>query len=303
MPSERIPGLVSVVVPIFNAERFLEEAIRSVLAQTYSKWELLLVDDGASDSSPSIARRYQEADPSRVRSLHHPERKNFGVCTTRNLGIAQSRGEFVAFLDADDLWLPEKLEQQVALLRSQPEAGLVYGRSIYFEDGAEQSTQHVPALAPGGKLYRPPELLKLSYPLGKAGAPCPSSFLARPEALQKVGGFEESFNRMQVFEDQAFLAKVYLNVAVFVADATWDKYRCHAMSCWNRARRDGSEESMRQRYLSWLHEYLRRMQVADPEIWQSVRKLNWPYQHPWMARAKRLASRAAKRVLGQRSHA
>jgi glycosyltransferase involved in cell wall biosynthesis len=294
--SERVPGLVSVVVPIFNAQPFLDETIPSVLAQSYAHWELLLIDDGSSDDSSEIAQRYQKSDPTRIRCFAHPSRKNEGVCATRNLGIAQSRGEFVAFLDADDLWLPEKLEQQVAILRAHSDVGLLYGRSIYFEEGADKTIEHVPALAPGEKIYRPPELLKLNYPLGTAGAPCPSSFLARPEALAKVGGFEERFNRRQAFEDQAFLAKIYLNVPVFVSDAIWDKYRCHPISYSYRALRAGEIDRARPNYLQWLSEYLHSMNVDDPEIWQAMARSMWPFRHPYLARMQSVARAAAKRI-------
>src|SRR5260370_40898850 len=101
-------GLVSVVVAFYNAERFLAEAIDSVLAQTYTRWELLLVDDGSSDSGQEIARRYATQYPGRIQCLEHPGHRNLGMCTSRNLGARHSRGEYIAGLDSDDVWLPRK---------------------------------------------------------------------------------------------------------------------------------------------------------------------------------------------------
>src|SRR5262249_36292098 len=127
-----IKPLVSIIIPFLNAEKFLQETIESVFTQTYTNWEILLVDDGSIDSSTSIAQRYAEQSPSEVRYLEHANHQNQGVCASRNLGVSKARGKYIALLDADDVWLPHKLEQQVAILESQPEAGMVYGASQYW---------------------------------------------------------------------------------------------------------------------------------------------------------------------------
>src|SRR5213594_1272983 len=124
--------LVSVVIIFLDAGRFLEEAIESVFAQTYEEWELLLVDDGSTDKSRSIAERYVVQYPAKVRCLEHEGHQNRGMSASRNLGIAHTKGEYIAFLDADDVWLPHKLEQQVAIMDSQPAAAMVYGATQYW---------------------------------------------------------------------------------------------------------------------------------------------------------------------------
>src|SRR5947199_3249480 len=124
--------LVSVVIIFLDAERFLDEAIGSVFAQTYREWELLLVDDGSTDTSRNIALRYAEKHPDKVRYLAHSGGQNRGMSASRNLGIAHAKGGYIAFLDADDVWLPNKLEHQVALLESQPAAGMVYGPTEWW---------------------------------------------------------------------------------------------------------------------------------------------------------------------------
>jgi glycosyltransferase involved in cell wall biosynthesis len=107
-------GLVSCIVPVFNGERYLAETLDSVLQQTYRPLEILVCDDGSTDGSADIAAGY--GDP--VRYLRQ---SNAGSTSARNLGLAAARGEFVAFLDADDLWHPEKLARQVVLFDSWPE--------------------------------------------------------------------------------------------------------------------------------------------------------------------------------------
>ena len=100
--------LVSVVIPVYNAERYIEETLASVLAQTYPQVEIIAVDDGSGDRSVEILRRYGE----RVRVF---TQQNAGAAAARNRGVQEARGKWIAFLDADDLWVPDKLEKQLAL--------------------------------------------------------------------------------------------------------------------------------------------------------------------------------------------
>jgi len=99
-------ALVSVIMPAFNAEKFIAESIESVVAQTYPNWELVVVDDGSTDGTAKIIKRYQAAEP-RIKYFYQ---KNARQGIAKNLGISESYGEYIAFLDADDLWLPEKLD-------------------------------------------------------------------------------------------------------------------------------------------------------------------------------------------------
>src|SRR5678816_2796983 len=95
--------------------------------RTYSDWELLLVDDGSIDRSTAIAKEYRDRYPEQVRYFEHASHSNRGKSTSRNLGLEKATGRYIAFLDADDVFLPQKLERQVALLKANPDAGMVYG--------------------------------------------------------------------------------------------------------------------------------------------------------------------------------
>lgn len=106
--------LISVIMPAYNAGRFLEEAIRSVMDQTVTDWELLVLDDGSTDDTLVIAQRMAQLDD-RIRVL--PNEQNMGVACTRNRGFDLCRGEYVALLDSDDVWYPQKLETQLTLMR------------------------------------------------------------------------------------------------------------------------------------------------------------------------------------------
>lgn len=275
--------LVSVTIPFLNGERFLVEAIESILGQTYSRWELFLVDDGSTDRSTAIARDYAARSPESIHYLEHPGHCNLGLPCSRNLGVRNSTGKYLAFLDSDDIWLPQALEQLVSQMEIHPEAGLICAPSEYWydwdKDGKSGQKNFIQPLAPGGRVYYPPVLLKSCYPLGNYGAPCPSSFLLRRAAFDHVGGFEECFNPRthQLFEDQAFLAKIYLSVAVFVGDNCLSKYRRHPSCMSSVIEKANLDDAERRFYFRWLRRFLIQNAVRDPGIWCKVIRQTWPY--------------------------
>lgn len=123
-------ALVSVIMNCLNCEKYLKEAIDSVYAQTSNNWEIIFWDNASTDRSADIARSYD----SRLRYFRGEQTVNLGEA--RNLALEQARGEFIAFLDCDDLWMPEKLEKQLPLF-NDPEVGLVFSDSIIFNDLGE----------------------------------------------------------------------------------------------------------------------------------------------------------------------
>lgn len=277
-------GLVSVIMIFLNAEKFVQEAIESVLAQTYDNWELLLVDDGSTDSSTEIAKRYADQYPEKVHYLEHEGHQNKGMSATRNLGVRHANSEYIAFLDADDVWLPHKLDRQVSILNSHPEVGMVYGSPQYWYSWTgnpeDLERDYVPDLGiQAGCVFEAPKLTTLLYPLGKSSAPCPSDLLMRREVIEQAGGFEESFRReYQLYEDQAFLAKVYLKESVFVASECWDKYRIHPDSCVAKITEEGKYHSVRLFFLNWLEEHLSEKGIKDVDVWDELQKAFRPYR-------------------------
>src|SRR5262249_43659184 len=121
----RSEDLVTVIVIFLDEARFIREAIDSVFAQTHQQWELLLVDDGSRDQSSGIARSIADQHPEKIWYLEHAGHQNLGMSASRNLGIRHAKGKYIAFLDADDVWWPVKLEQQLAILRAYPSAEMV----------------------------------------------------------------------------------------------------------------------------------------------------------------------------------
>jgi glycosyltransferase involved in cell wall biosynthesis len=157
---------VSIIIIFWNAAKFINEAIGSVLAQTYDDWELLLVDDGSTDASTNIAVSYLEQYPSKVRYLEHEGHQNRGMSASRNLGVRNAKGKYLAFLDSDDVWLPRKLYEQIRILDSQPAADMVYGpcHAWYGWTGnsVDICSDRIPNLRVQlNRLYNPPKLIKL----------------------------------------------------------------------------------------------------------------------------------------------
>jgi glycosyltransferase involved in cell wall biosynthesis len=280
--------LVSVVVNFLDAEPFIQEAIASVFAQTYGAWELLLVDDGSSDGSTAVARHYAEEHPARVRYLEHPGHANLGTSASRNLGSRHSRGKYIAFLDADDVWLPRKLEQQVAILDTHPEAAMVYGLDQWWHSWTQRPEDRGrdfvhPLGVPANTVIEPPALILLFFLIQRATIPNPSSILVQREILEQVSGFEEKFRGL--YDEQAFYAKVCLRAPVFAANACWSRYRQHPDSIVALARKGGQEYSTRLAFLRWLAAYLTEQRVAEPEIWKALRRQLRRYRHPKLARS------------------
>lgn len=174
-PAEK--GLVSVVIPVFRRADYLQQALASVLAQTYAPLEILVVDDASGEEFVS-----QYHIPPQARLLRLPI--NGGPSAARNLGCAEARGEFIAFLDSDDAWLPQKLARQVADLTSHPEFGLTY---CHFEE--VDSDMRSLGSHPRVKWPHPDSLRAcLRSPTIKS----PSTVLLRRNALETAGGFDPS---------------------------------------------------------------------------------------------------------------
>ena len=182
--------LVSVVCPAYNCERFIEPALQSVFAQSYRPIEVIVVDDGSTDSTPALVRNYRE-----VCYLHQMNR---GPSAARNRGICSARGEFVAFLDLDDLWMPEKLAKQMATLESCPEAALVFSDMRLFDSAGHDK------LTMFQKYRLTPDFFGDESVVDRGVAKLvimnfipTASVLVRKATLIEVGGFDEKFRKSE----------------------------------------------------------------------------------------------------------
>jgi glycosyltransferase involved in cell wall biosynthesis len=167
---------VSVVIPVHNRPRLVAEAVKSVLEQSYRDFELLVVDDGSTDDTVEVLRGFGED----IR-LHLQSHK--GVSAARNLGIDLAAADWIAFLDSDDLWLPDKLEEQVAYLNSEPECRIVYTDEIWIRNGRRVNPKQKHRKESGWIFPRSLELCLIS----------PSSVMIHRSVFDHLGRFDESF--------------------------------------------------------------------------------------------------------------
>jgi glycosyltransferase involved in cell wall biosynthesis len=303
MPETLPAPTVSVIVPLWNAQPFLPAALESVFSQTFRGWELVLVDDGSTDGSAELAGAYAARTPERVRYLQHPDRGHRGVAASRNLGVRHARGRYVAFLDADDVWFPAKLERQLMILEAEPRAAMIDSPAQVWHSWSEtpedRERDYVvnPFSDPG--LVAPPALL-LHQLANAPDLPTLSTVLIRREALDRVGGFDESFPAaVQKWEDTAFLSKVHLKESVFVMTECLSRIRRHQNSLRAIMSRTGHIREGRLAYLGWLERHLRRYSVDEPGIWQAHRRAVWRFRHPVLAAARQDLSPVS--VTGARS--
>jgi hypothetical protein len=214
----RTEARVSVIMAFLDAEPFIEEAIDSVLAQTFQDWELLLVDDGSRDASSKIARRFAAADPERIRYLSHEDFGNRGPSASRNLALGRAEGEYVAILDADDIWEPRRLEKQVAFLDAQPDVALVGSWYTEIDSGGRV----------GRRATKPCSDLDIRWAMLFY---CPflhsTVTFRREPVLEQVGGYDES---LRTSEDYQLWQRVAARFPVANVPDALVRYRVHDRS-------------------------------------------------------------------------
>jgi glycosyltransferase involved in cell wall biosynthesis len=208
---------VSVIIPVYNSEKYLSEAIESVLAQTYQAFELIIIDDGSSDRSREIATSYP--------MVNYIYQQNSGVAAARNKGIKIAKGDFLAFLDADDLWMPEKLALQMEAFARDPSLEIVTG---YVEQFIS------PELAP--EIAR-----KYSFPDRPLQGYSPGAITIRRNTFKKTGLFHEDFQGGEAISWFAYLLEQ--DVKMFCIPEVVTKRRIHGgnISLQNK---DGKEKTI-----------------------------------------------------------
>jgi glycosyltransferase involved in cell wall biosynthesis len=271
--------LISIITCFLNEGRFIEEAIKSVLHQEYTHWELFLIDDGSSDKSTDIAKMYANKYPDKIIYLDHEEHANKGVSASRNRALNIASGEYIAVLDADDFWLPQFLSNVIVIMEHQ-KASMVCEASKYWkswkEDG-EKINKVIPVGAEENKLYSPLELMCELYPLGKGGAPSPCAILMKKDVLKRHGGFNEAFG---LYEDQIFLTKFYINEYVYISSSCHNWYRIREGSVVHTYRTTGKYFQERGKYLIWLEQYLLENNINSLQIQEQLNRAFLPYRRP-----------------------
>lgn len=255
--------IFSVVMPVLNQERYLAEAIRSVQAQTLEAWELLIVDDGSTDASLSIAETCARLDD-RIRVLRHPGGVRRGAAASRNFAMRAARADWLAFLDGDDLLLPDHLAHHWRARETMPGVRCIYGAARWLFEGT--GTMRDEDLGPFTTGWRePPELVRRVIVQHEGEIPCPSVLTMARDVALAVGGFEEAFD---LFEDQTLWVKVFALHPVAVIAQTGAIYRQHPQSTSARSERGElpgyvSPQEASRRFLHWMRDWLDAEGIAD----------------------------------------
>jgi glycosyltransferase involved in cell wall biosynthesis len=213
---------VSVIMPVYNGDKYIEIAINSVQSQSFEDWELIIVDDGSIDNSLKIATQYSIVDK-RIKTYTHILSKNRGVSASRNLGISHSRGEYIALLDADDVWDKEKLDKQLEVFNNNADVAVVYSQLTTLFN--EKYNDFPEMCGTGNMGVNTNAFEKMVW--DQLWMPN-SSVIFRRIVLSKVSGFNE--NLFYQVEDHLFFTKVvYFYKCYFLKEST-GFYRIHNSS-------------------------------------------------------------------------
>ena len=244
---------VSVIIPAYNAEKHIAKTLDSALAQTYSEFEIIVVDDGSRDQTASIVKQYQETYPEKVRMI---KKENAGPAKARNVGIKASNGEYIAFNDADDLWLPEKLEKQISYFeRQSPQVGMVYTNARKFD---EKGIWTLP------KRYRRKKVEGWIYKdLLKDNMIPNQSVMVRRSCFDEVGFFDES---LDIIEDHDMWIRIAMKYEIAFLEETLSLYREHS-----QGRSKATEKTMN-RKIGVMEKHL-RMASDNIEIEDIIKRV------------------------------
>lgn len=215
-PTTTAPGaspLVSIITPAFNVERFLPDTIASVIAQSLADWEWIIADNASTDGTAALVEDAMRSDP-RIRLVRVPGSSG-RAAGARNAALAEARGRYLAFLDADDLWTPDKLEKQVEWLEDHSEFDAVCTWYELFGD-AERLRSEIRVMRPGGPIGR--------SELRQVGAVLTSTFLMRRELYDEIGGMDEDA-RLKAGEDVEYFCRIIAGYRIYRIPETLTRYR------------------------------------------------------------------------------
>ncbi|MEM6614302.1 MAG: glycosyltransferase [Cyanobacteria bacterium P01_C01_bin.72] len=288
------PSLVSVVLVFYNASVIhLEAAIKSVLAQSYDQWELLLVDDGSNNKSSHLARNYALLFPQHIRYLEHERHLNLGVSASYNLGIEKAAGEYICFLTANQTWLPHKLRHQLSLLQKHPEIGAVFGFlnhssvDVQLNNQAQRRYWNQRLNLALDQVNQPPDLSILLL-LNRRKPFSTSDILLRRQTIELAGKFDLRLNLSYALK--MFLLQICLNTPIFVARQSSMNYVQPLVG--SRTENLDPEidtypdsENLAQRvYWFWLEKLLLADCLNNQALSQLLHHQLFPQKFPWHSR-------------------
>lgn len=210
--------MVSVVIPTYNRALYLRQAIKSVLMQTYKKFEIIVVDDGSTDNTKDVVSQWPQ--------VRYINQENQRIAVARNTGMKNAKGEYIAFLDSDDLWAPEHLQRCVQILEENDHVGLVGGSHAYFNDNGKILKTLVQSASPEGKVLKDMFLKNTPFQT--------STVVMRQNLLSQVGYFNPKVGNGLVGEDYEFFCRIIKHTQVAYVKEILVFYRTHADNITNK---------------------------------------------------------------------
>lgn len=275
--------IVSVVIPMYNVERYIEKSVQSVLAQTYTNFEIVCVDDGCSDGT---LERLQQFSDSRIRIVRQ---ENAGLAAARNTGINAAQGIYIALLDADDFWAPLKLELHVRHLESNPEVGVSYCPSLFVdEEDAPLGIGQFPKLFDIGA-----QDVLCRNPVGNGSAP-----VIRRSVLVEIGKIELEQHRFRMsYFDPTFRQSEDIECWLRIAlDTRWRFEGIKQPLTYYRVNAGGLSANIEKQYQSWQRA-IEKNQVGHEAFFKKWYSLAQAYQERYLARRAVQSGDSAKALL------
>ncbi len=248
---------VSVIIPSYNSVQYISDALESALKQTYQDYEIIVIDDGSTDNIRDVITHYQGKHPQKIRYIYQD---NQGLAVARNTGIKEAKGEFIALLDADDAWYPNRLAEGVRVLESNPDVGLVHAnidkidKNGNYLDTPKRNIQHLT-----GNIFR-------NILLRDAHIACPT-VLFRKACCDTVGLFDEKLTRLGC-EDRELWLRIVQKYKTHYIDAVLAKYRVH-----DKSMSHNEEKMMKARHYV-LDKFLTSNKLLKRRVLASIYKEN-----------------------------
>ncbi len=260
----------SVIIPVYNSENYVAQTLQSVLSQTYSDFEIIIVDDGSTDKSIDICQQFQDA---RIKIIHQ---QNRGLAGARNTGIRHAQGEYLAFIDSDDLWLPEKLAKHMQHFKRSPEVGVSFSRSSFLDDqGKPLGIYQMPKLT-----EIMPEYLFCRNPISNG-----SSVVIRRAVLEAIKFSANLYGEVEDFYfDDSFRQSEDIECWLRIAlQTTWKIAGIPEALTLYRVNMGGLSANILKQYESW-ERILVKTQAYNPEFVEQWGNKARAYQLRYLAR-------------------
>lgn len=273
---EKAAPRVSVITPTYNRADFLGEAIDSMLAQTFDDFEMIIVDDGSTDGTRALVEQYSD-DP-RIRCFFQ---ENQGQSVARNLGIGKSTGEFICFLDSDNVWLPERLERSLAAFEGDPSADIVYADNITIDEHGREI----------GRDAMPRYSGRITHQLLKDNFVSINTTMIRRHCLEAMGGFSPDD---RLAEDYSLWLRLSTRYAFRYVPEFWSKYRVmDDQISSDKDKRFWSNERLLRQFLGDFPDSVTRTQARRGMSFFYTRKARYEHSVGRMVAAWRTCLRAA----------